>query len=76
MTHILEDFSKLSGQKVSTGKSKLFLSPNTTWGTAQLLSRRFDILQTQDLGKYLGLPLLRGRAGIKTFSFIVEKVKK
>lgn len=40
------------------------------------LSKPFDIPLTNDLGIYLGMPMVHGRKTQKLFSFIVAKVQK
>lgn len=43
---------------------------------AQHISRKFNISLVEDLGKYLGLPILHGRAAKGIFEFILSKVNK
>lgn len=63
----------MSSQKVSSGKSKRLVSKNVDEELAQQLTQLVGIGITQDLGKYLGMPLLSGRVNKKTF-FLIEKV--
>lgn len=50
-----------SGQKVSLAKSRMFCSGNVSTHFAKELSGMFGIQVTQNLGKYLGVSLLRDR---------------
>lgn len=76
MAQFLSTFCKESGQKVKTSKSKLFVSENTPPSLAQSLSSKFDIPLTKDLGTHLGVPILHGRIGIKTYQFLVDNIKR
>lgn len=76
MERLLSKFCSYSGQKISTAKSKLFVSPNTPRHIARSLRRKFRIPLSSNLVKYLGLPILHGIVRVKTFSFVVEKVQK
>lgn len=72
----LDTFSKASGQRVSLTKSQIFFSTNIK---AELASRIVDIAginRTEDLGKYLGVPSLHGRASYKNFSIILDRMDK
>lgn len=57
-------------------KSKLVVSPNTSPNITNTLSQRFEVLITKDLGLYLGLPIIHGRAGAALFEFLLSKVRK
>lgn len=61
MEAILPRFCTESGQKINLDKPRIWYSPCTPSGTSSRISREFGIPQTQDLGKYLGVPLLHGR---------------
>lgn len=56
-------------------KSKLFVSRNTLYDIANALSRKFDIPLIEDLGLYLGIPVLHGRMTERLFHFIVSKLQ-
>lgn len=76
MEHILSQFCQESGQKINTSKSKLFASENIPCLLAWSLSMEFNIPLTNDLGKYLNMPILHGRIGTMTYYFLVVKVKQ
>ncbi|XP_074289408.1 uncharacterized protein LOC141614562 [Silene latifolia] len=74
--NVLENFCKVSGEKVSAPKSKIFFSSNTE-GTTRIAVR--DILEfeeTDDLGTYLGVPTINGRVNRHTFSHLEERVNR
>lgn len=76
MKNILKAFCSISGQKVNVAKSKLLVSKNTPSSLARCISQQVEIPLTQDLGVYLGMPLLHGRATKRTYGFLVDKVRK
>ena len=51
-------FSEASGQICSVSKSKIFFSRNTSLETQRSISSLTNMPIVQDLGKYLGMPLL------------------
>lgn len=55
---VMNEFCMLSGQTVSLNKSKLFVSPNIPRNKARRLRNFCGIALTNDLGKYLGVPIL------------------
>lgn len=75
MMEVLNDFCSLSGQTVNLSKSKMFVSPNVTRRKARHLSNFCGIALTNDLGKYLGVPLLHKRTNRSHFKHIIEKVQ-
>lgn len=69
----LTEFCKLSGQTMNLSKSKMFVSPNIPGYKARRLSNFCGIGLTNDLGKYLGVPLLHKRTNRDHFKHIIEK---
>lgn len=61
MKKILDLFCRSSGQKVSEEKTRIFFSNNVNGGLKQQICdvSRFQV--TNDLGKYLGVPILHNR---------------
>lgn len=55
-------------------KSKLFCSRNVQRGVARKMSRRTEVALTNDLGKYLGMPVLHQRVSRETYSGVLDKV--
>jgi hypothetical protein len=73
---IMNEFSDISGLKIHFQKSKMYVSPNLERGRANGLSLRSGIPITQDLGKYLGVPLFHERVNKRHFNSIIEKMQK
>ncbi|KAG5529761.1 hypothetical protein RHGRI_030220 [Rhododendron griersonianum] len=76
MIDVLNEFCCMSGQTISLAKSKLFVSPNVPRNKARRLSAASGISLTNDLGKYLGIPLLHKRVSKDHFNHILEKIQK
>lgn len=66
MEQVVRDFCEITGQKIRTEKSKLFVSQNVGQRLAKKLSKEFNITLTENLGKYLGIPLLHSRVNKST----------
>ncbi|CAL5362434.1 unnamed protein product [Camellia sinensis] len=72
---VISEFCDISGHKVNYLKSKLFVSPNLSRNSASSLSSQCGIPLTQNLGKYLGSPMLHGRVNRTLFRDTMEKLK-
>lgn len=57
----LHDFCVVSGMKVNLDKSRMFCSKNIPQDVLQNVSHLLGIERAANLGKYLGIPLLKGR---------------
>lgn len=66
----------LFGHKVNASKSQLFFFPNTCSSIKEEIGKLSGFQITDDLGIYLGMPLLHARAKKSTFHFIVEKMQR
>ncbi|KAI8563661.1 hypothetical protein RHMOL_Rhmol03G0126400 [Rhododendron molle] len=75
MIDVLTDFCVMSGQTISLEKSKIFVSPNVQRNKARRISDFCGIKLTNDLGKYLGVPLMHKRMSKQDFNHIVDKVQ-
>lgn len=75
MNHILEDFYKALGHTINRDKSSLYYSKNVKEDISSRLSNSLEIVETKDLGKYLGVPQLHKKVSQATFTGLVEKVK-
>ncbi|KAF7804220.1 putative ribonuclease H protein At1g65750 family [Senna tora] len=71
----LEVFSKSSGQKVNEGKTRVHFSKNVDLDKRHELSNRLGFAETNDLGAYLGMPVLHQRVTKNTYQYVVDKVK-
>lgn len=72
---ILHEFGSVSGQKVNLGKSQVFFSANVPERLANSLSQEIEIQATQDLGIYLGAPMLHQRISKNSFQFLIDRMR-
>ncbi|KAL0014391.1 hypothetical protein SO802_001460 [Lithocarpus litseifolius] len=72
--NIFGDFCNNSGQLFSPHKSKLFFSRNTPEQIQNDIAAQINIPIVEDLGKYLGLPILTSRKLNSTFSPLIERI--
>lgn len=70
----IHDFCVVSGMKVNLEKSRMFCSKNVDQNVQQELSTILGISRASNLGKYLGIPLLKGRVKREDFAPIIDKV--
>ncbi|OMO49818.1 reverse transcriptase [Corchorus capsularis] len=70
----LEEFGKASGLRSNLQKSRMWVSPNVHNSKAVVLSRICGIPLMQELGTYLGVPLIHKRVTKDTYSYVVDKV--
>ena len=61
-------------QRVSKEKSRVFFSRNMNHSYARDINSKLCFSITNDLGKYLGIPLHQKRITKATYAYLVEKV--
>ncbi|RYQ97763.1 hypothetical protein Ahy_B08g093845 [Arachis hypogaea] len=71
---ILDLFCKCSGQKVNYVKSCVYFSNNMCFARKKELSDALGMRLTNNMGKYLGVPLLHGRSKKEDFQFILDRM--
>lgn len=71
---VLDLFCRSSGEKVSVDKKRIYFSHNVSWQVKEDISNPFGYRRTDDLGKYLGIPILHKRVSNHTFQFLLDKV--
>lgn len=74
MHELLQDFCGQLGQRVNGGKSRIWYSPNTPLNLIQSITKEFGIPSTNDLGKYLGVPLVHTRLRSRQFNYLIDRV--
>lgn len=74
VTETLNVFCEASGIRVNLEKYRMFCSMNVDQGRQQVLSTISGMRPASNLGKYLGIPLLKGRVTKTQFAPIIEKV--
>ena len=71
---VLDNFCNMAGQKININKLRIFFSPNVIGRKKNTICRKLGMVATQNLGRYLGFPLLhQGRNG-NAFNFVIERV--
>nr|AIK35195.1 LINE-type retrotransposon LIb DNA [Ipomoea batatas] len=76
MIDCLNTFSSTSGLQVNLSKSTIFCSPNLHAGLRKQIGDKMNIPTSDNLGTYLGIPMLQKRVSRHTFSSVVEKMRK
>lgn len=72
---IFTKFSLLSSLKVNLDKSRAFYSKGIPRGKIARIMAISSICRTLSIGKYLGFPIIQGRAKKEDFLFIIEKMQ-
>jgi hypothetical protein len=73
---LMDNFCHASSQKINLSKSKVFFSNNLQVALANDISNILGVDETQDLGKYLGVPMLHQRINKNSLSFILDRMKE
>lgn len=73
---VLDVFCQFLGHKVNASKSNLCFSSNMKDWLQSSIGNTLGFQLTDDLGKYLGVPLFHSRVTKSTFQFVVDKVQK
>lgn len=74
MKKCMDIFCPISGQKVNFGKSCVFVSPNIPRSEARRLAAVCDSLLTENIGRYLGVPIVHERVSKHTYGYLIDKV--
>ena len=74
IAEVLEKFCKESGQKISQDKSHVYFSPNVSEEMKEEVWEKLGFNETQNIGKYLGFPILHKGANRRQYNDIVERV--
>jgi hypothetical protein len=73
---ILSLYERASGQMINSTKTALFFSHNTPQVTRNQITNLFGTSLTMQFEKYLGLPLIIGRAKKRAFNDIKDRVHR
>lgn len=73
---ILHDFCEASSKKVSFQKSRVFFFVNVQEREAANLSQALGVQLTEDLGRYLGVPMILQRVSVSSYKFVLDKMRK
>uniref|UniRef100_A0A803NPX3 Reverse transcriptase domain-containing protein n=1 Tax=Cannabis sativa TaxID=3483 RepID=A0A803NPX3_CANSA len=74
MKHILQRYSKLSGQQINLEKSEVCMGKRISSSHGQKLATRLGVRLVSHHAKYLGLPSFVGRRKKEVFEIIKDKV--
>ncbi|XP_057760081.1 uncharacterized protein LOC130980412 [Arachis stenosperma] len=72
---VLEAFCNSSGQRVNNEKTRVFFSNNINHNIREGVSEVLQFSRTNDLGKYLGVPLLHSRVTDSTYKSIINNLE-
>ena len=71
----MDTFCNIFGQKINYLKSKIFFSPKTGPKNIKRVENELQISFTRNFGKYLGAPILPDRRNMRSYDFIVNKLR-
>ncbi|CAN1281473.1 Putative ribonuclease H protein At1g65750 [Linum perenne] len=71
---VLNRFCEASGQSINKEKSRVFFSAKMDRNISRGVSDVLGIAATQDLGRYLGVPILHGRVTKATYEYILHRM--
>ena len=71
----LDSFYELSGQKISSEKSRVYFSPNVDQDSQEDLCDILGFKPTTSLGKYLGFPI-KHKGTRQDYGFILDRDRK
>ena len=74
LRRVLDVYCASSGQLVSTAKSSVFFSPNTSVAVREEVCRNLDILTEALSCKYLGLPTTVGVDRSDCFQHLIDRI--
>lgn len=75
MKEVINLFCIASGQNISESKSFVLANARVLSATKQSIAAITGFTFTNDLGKYLGVPLLHNRVTKATYAYIIKKVQ-
>lgn len=75
MQMLLQEFLQVSGLKVNAAKTQTFFSQNVPSQLATHICSVLGFQRTEQLGKYLGVPILHKRVTKETYQYVEERVR-
>lgn len=75
ITDLFDRFSRASGLKINLSKSRAFYFSSIPQAKINRLTSISGIRSTTSLDKYIGFPILKGRAKRSDLLFIIEKMQ-
>ena len=74
MKHMLKLYKESSGQKVNLNKSALYFNHNTRNECEGMIKNLFGVQSTENMGKYLRIPVLVAKDKKRAFQEIKERM--
>ncbi|KAH1040733.1 hypothetical protein J1N35_042476 [Gossypium stocksii] len=76
LKNILNRFCEVLEHRVSTRKSNIYFSNGINNEVRNQIVQLFGFQEVQNLGNYLGVPLLHNRVTKSTFSFVIDNIRR
>lgn len=76
LKHVLSVYERSSGQKINAEKSSLYFSNGMSSQCKSVIIEALEMREEQELGHYLGLPLIVGKNKTEALGFLGVKVEK
>lgn len=73
---VLKEFYDSLRQRMNKLKMKFWFSKNVDHTTRKRLSGSLGVNSTENLGKYLGVPLLHSRVTKQTYQFLIDRIQQ
>ena len=74
--HTLQHFSQISGLTINYHKSSFQTSANINRNKKQKLAAILNLQLTNSMEKYLGVPIVAGRAKTECFDYAIQSLQK
>lgn len=74
INHILDVFCGFSSQRISQAKIHIFFSNNVDTHVKRSIVQVADFQVTNEVGKYLRVPILHEKVDMRSFQIILDKV--
>lgn len=71
----LDTFCNISSQKINYLKSRIFFSPKIDPRNIKRVENELQISFTRNFGKYLDVPILLDRRNMRSYDFIINKLR-
>lgn len=72
---VLDNFCNMDGKKINLNKSRIYFSPNVRGRKKHAICRKLGMVATQNLGRYLGFPLLHQGRNRDALNFVIKRIQ-
>lgn len=73
---VLEEFRQCSRERVNKAKTNIFFSKNVSPREIRSISSKSGFITMENLGKYLGSPILHNRVNKDMYQEVIDRVEK